>query len=246
VTPQFAGSTAVYADPIDLIDALDGPIIMANFEAKKHRFSLYTDIVYVEFALDDSFASERKPIPALTLKGNGHFGSHYTFGVYQADGFYQIADFAGANGGKTTFEIGGGARYIQNKLNITAGIDLNARIQLGNLLDSVKNRINRITDQEQRLAALAQFNALRQDLLSERIVRAGNKGLQWRVARLQKRLNKVGNRGQKIAALNALDRFRVALLNDALNLDNKDISGNFASIKSGNMDWVDPVIAMRM
>ncbi len=31
----------VYADPVDLIEALDGPIIMANFEAKHGRFAFY-------------------------------------------------------------------------------------------------------------------------------------------------------------------------------------------------------------
>ena len=235
-----------YADPIDLIDALDGPIIMANFNAKRGPFSLYADVVYAEFALDDNFASEAQPIPALKLKGNGRIGTDYTFGVYQADGFYQIADFAGANGGKTTFEIGGGARYIQKKLNVTAAINSSAQTHLGSLLNVLQNRINRIANQAQRLAALAQLNALRQDLLSKRIVRAKDKGLQRRVARLAGRLNRVGNRGQKIAALQAFDRFRLALLNDALNLNSKDISGNFVSVDSGNMDWVDPVIAMRM
>lgn len=49
-----------------------------------------------------------------------------------------------------------------------------------------------------------------------------------------------------ISALNALDKFRLALLQDALNLNGKDISGNFAFVNSGEMDWVDPVVAVRM
>jgi hypothetical protein len=48
-----------------------------------------------------------------------------------------------------------------------------------------------------------------------------------------------------IAALQTLDKFRLALLRDALNLNGKDISGNFAFVDSGEMDWVDPVIALR-
>ena len=234
----------VYADPIDLIDALDGPIIMANFEAARGPFALYADVVYAKFALDDNFASEAQPIPALKLKGNGRFGSDYTFGVYEADAFYQVANFAGANG-NTKLELGGGARVVQQDLSITAGIDVSAQLRLGRFLSTLENRIKHIQNQQQRLAALAQFNALRKDLVGKRIVRAGDKGLKRRVARLENRLEKVGNRGQAVAALQALDKFRLALLRDALNLDNKDISGNFAFVNSGEMDWVDPVIALR-
>jgi hypothetical protein len=66
------------------------------------------------------------------------------------------------------------------------------------------------------------------------------------VARLESRLNKVSNRRQAIAALQTLDKFRLALLRDALNLNGNNISGNFAFVNSGEMDWVDPVIAARM
>ena len=57
---------------------------------------------------------------------------------------------------------------------------------------------------------------------------------------------RVGKRGQSDRALQALDKFRLALLQDALNLNGKDISGNFAFVNTGEMDWVDPVIAVRM
>lgn len=235
----------VYADPIDLIDALDGPIIMANFEAKRGPFALYADVVYAQFALDDSFASEAQPIPALTLNGNGRVGSDYTFGVYQADAFYQIANFAGATG-NTKIELGGGARVVQQDLSITAAIDVNAKLQLNGLLNVLENRIKRIQNQLDRLQALAQLNALRKTLLSKRIVLAGDRGIEQRVTRLENRLQRAGRRGKVISALNALDKFRLALLQDALNLNGKDISGNFAFVNSGEMDWVDPVVAVRM
>ena len=236
----------VYADPIDLIDALDGPIVMANFEATRGRFSFYADVVYAKFAMDSDFIGEAEPIPALKLTGNARIGADYTFGVYQADAFYQVADFAGPNGGRTSVELGAGARYIEQELNITAAIDVNARIQLGRLANRLKSRINLIENQEERLEALAQFNALRTQILENRIVRAKDKGLNRRVARLEKTLARVDNRGDAIAALEALDKLRLGLLQRALNLNNSDFNKSFAFVDTGDMSWVDPVIALRM
>jgi len=235
----------VYADPVDLIEALDGPIIMANFEAKRGRFAFYADVVYAEFGLESDAVGEAEPIPALKLNGDARIGADYKFGVYQADAFYQIANFAGAKG-NTTLEVGAGARFVEQEFNVTAGVDLSARVQLGKLLDRLENRIGRIQNQEDRLQSLAQLNALRQELLQERIVRAKDKGLNRRVARLEKKLKSVDNRGEAIAALEAFDKFRAALLQNAVNLDGKDVQGNFAFVDTGNMNWVDPVIAMRM
>lgn len=236
----------VYADPIDLIEALDGPIFMGNFEARRGRFSFFADVVYAEFGLGQDFLGEAQPIPALTLTGSGRIGADYKFGVYQADAFYQIADFAGPNGGRTSVELGAGARYIEQELDITAAIDLNAKIQLGRLVDRLGSRIDRIENEEERLAALAQFNALRKQILEDRIVRAKDKGLNRRVARLEKTLDKVDNRGEAIAALEALDKLRLGLLQRALNLNNKQFNKNFAFVDTGNMSWVDPVIALRL
>ena len=53
----------LYADPVDLIDNLDGPIIMANFEATNGRFSFFADVVYAEFGLGADFIGEASPIP---------------------------------------------------------------------------------------------------------------------------------------------------------------------------------------
>jgi hypothetical protein len=236
----------VYADPIDLIDALDGPIVMANFEATRGRFSFFADVIYAKFAMESDFLGKAEPIPALKLTGNARVGADYTFGVYQADAFYQVADFAGPNGGRTSFEFGAGARYIEQELDVTAAINVNARIQLGRLADRLRNRINRIDNQEERLEALAQFNALRTQLLEKRIVRAKDKGLNRRVARLETILERVDNRGEAIAALEALDKLRLGLLQRALNLNNSDFNKNFAFVDTGNMSWVDPVIALRM
>lgn len=237
---------SVYADPIDLIEHLDGPIIMANFEAKRGPFALYADVVYAKFAMDSDFVGEAQPIQALTLKGDGRIGADYTFGVYQADTFYEFANFTGANGNSTTFEIGGGARYVQQKLDITAKIDVSAQVQLGKLLDRLENRIQRIEAQEARLESLARLNALRTALLEERIVRAGNRGLKRRVARLENSLKNVEGRGEAIAALETLDRLRLALLQRALNLDGKEFTDELAFVNTGTMDWVDPVVAMRV
>lgn len=235
----------VYADPVDLIDALDGPIIMANLEARRGRFAFYADVVYAEFGLDSDFVGEAQPIPAVTLTRDARVGADYTFGVYEAGAFYQVANFAGAKG-DTTVELGAGARYIEQEFNIKAAIDRNVRLQLGRVLGRIENRIKRIENQEDRLETLAQFNALRADILKKEIVRAEDRGLDRRVARLENRLNRVDERGKAIAALEALDRLRLQLLKVALNLDNADFNDDLAFFDSGNMNWVDPVIALRV
>lgn len=236
----------VYADPVDLIDALDGPIVMANFEARKGRFSFYADVVYAEFGLDSDFAAERDPIPALQLQGDARIGSDLKFGVYQADLFYEVTDFVGPGGGKTTFELGAGARYVELELDIRAKIDLSARLRLGKSLDRIERRIRRIENEEDQLESLAQLNALRAELLDQKIVKAGDKGREKRVRRLEKRLGKVDERGKAIAALEAVDALRLDLLKAELNLNDRDISGDFATVSSGNMNFIDPVIAMRL
>lgn len=236
----------VYADPVDLIDALDGPIIMANFEATKGRFSFYADVVYAEFGLDSDFAAEAQPIPALTLDGDARIGSELDFGVYQAGAFYQVADFAGPGGRATTFEIGAGARYVELELDIRARIDVSAELRLERLLDRTERRIRRIENRRDRRAALDEFNTLRAGLLEDRIARAGDKGREKQVRRLERRLKRVDERGRALAALEAIDDLRLALLQTELNLTDRDISGDFATVSTGNMDFADPVIAMRL
>lgn len=236
----------LYADPIDLIDALDGPIIMANFEAIKGRFSFFADVVYAEFGLDQDFASEASPIPQLQLKGDAQIGSDLKFGVYQADAFYQVADFAGPSGSKTSVELGAGARYVELDLTIKAKIDASFRLRLSRLADRLEQRIRRIENREQRLESLAALNELRGEILEERIIRAEDKGHKKAVARLERRLKQVDQRGQDIAALEALERLELELLQAALNLNNKEFNDEFAFISTGNMDWVDPVIALRL
>ncbi len=236
----------VYADPIDLIDALDGPIVMANFEATKGRFSFFADVVYAEFGLESDFAAEAQPIPALTLRGDARIGSELDFGVYQAGAFYRVADFVGPGGRNTTLEIGGGARYVELELDIRAKIDLSAQLRLERLLDRVERRIRRIENGRDRREALAEFNALRSDLVEDRIARAGDKGRERRVRRLEKRLKKVDERGRALSALDAIDDLRLGLLQAELNLADGDIRGDFATVSSGNMDYIDPVIGVRL
>lgn len=235
----------VYADPVDLIDSLDGPIIMANFEATKGRFSFFADVVYAEFGLDAGFATEANPIPILKVTGSGRSETQYNFGVFQLGGFYQVASFPGSSG-STMLELGGGARYIEQDIRIKAEIDANARIRFGKLADRLKRAIRGIENREQRLEALAEFNKLRAEILEERIVRAEDKGREKAVKRLERQLKRVDRRGDATAALEALERLELELLQAALSLNGAEFNDQFAFINTGNMGWVDPVIALRL
>lgn len=235
----------LYATPIDLIENFDAPPIMVNFEARKGKFSFWGDALYADFAFNDEFVSEREPIPALKLSGSGSSQTDFNLGVYQLGAFYEVADFAGANGNKTTVELGAGARYIHENLKIKAKIDASAQVRLGKLADQIEKRIRRIQNQEQRLESLAALNELRQGVLEERIIRAEDKRHERRVKRLENRLKRVDDRGEAIAALEAVEALRLELLRAALRVNGNEFNDQFAFVDGGSLDWVDPTIAVR-
>ncbi|WP_141701855.1 hypothetical protein [Methyloceanibacter stevinii] len=235
----------IYATPIDLIENFDAPPIMANFEVSRGKFSFWGDALYAKFAFGDDFASEAQPIPILKVGASGQTETDYTLGVYQFGGFYQVADFVGEQG-NTTLEVGAGARFIQQEIRIKAKIDAAAQVRLGKLANTIERRIQKIENQEQRLQALAALNDVRREDLDRKIIRAGDKGRERRVAQLEKRLKRVDDRGQALAALEAVEKFRLELLRAALRIDGKQFNDQFAFVGTGNLDWVDPTIALRL
>ena len=235
----------IYATPIDLIEHFDAPPAMANFEARRGKVSLWGDVLYAKFAFGDDFASEAEPIPILKLSGKGSSSTDYSLGVYQFGAFYQVADFAGDNG-HTSLEVGAGARFIDQNFRVKARIDTSAQIRLGKLADRIEKRIQKIQNQEERLESLAALNALRKDLLNKEIGRAADKGRQRRVTKLQNTLKRVDRRGEAIAALEAVEQLRLELLRAALNVDGDEFNRQFAFVGTGDMDWVDPTISLRV
>ncbi|WP_045364996.1 hypothetical protein [Methyloceanibacter caenitepidi] len=235
----------IYATPIDLIENFDAPPIMVNFEASRGKFSFWGDALYAKFAFGGDFASEAQPIPVLSVGVSGQTETDYTLGVYQFGGFYQVADFVGQQG-STTLEVGAGMRFIQQEIRIKAKIDAAAQVRLGKLANTIERRIRKIENQEQRLQALAALNDVRRQDLDQKIIRAGDKGRERRVAQLEKRLKRVDDRGQALAALEAVEKFRLELLRAALRIDGKEFNNQFAFVGTGNLDWVDPTIALRL
>lgn len=250
--PWVEGSTeangeefGLYATPIDLIENFDAPPVMVNFEVSKGKFSFWGDALYSKFAFGGDFATERQPIPILKVGVSGQTETDYTLGVYQFGGFYQVADFVGERG-NTTVEVGAGVRFIQQDIRIKADIDAAAQVRLGKLANRIERRIQKIENQEQRLLALSALNDLRREDLDNKIVRAEDKGRDRRVARLKKRLNGVDDRGRALAALEAVERLRLELLRAALRIDGDRFNDQFAFVETGNLDWVDPTIALRL
>ncbi|ODS00135.1 hypothetical protein AUC68_03215 [Methyloceanibacter methanicus] len=313
----------IYATPIDLIEHFDAPPAMVNFEARHGKVSFWGDVLYSKFAFGDDFAAEATPIPFLRIGASGQSTTDYSLGVYQFGGFYQVAEIGGKRG-DTTLEVGAGARFIQQDFEVKAKIDANAQIRLRRLVNDIERRIQLIENREQRVAALEEFNTLREDLIDNRIIRAGKRNVRRddrlrkgikrsqsrvssltkqeatlsaqlaqaqaagrtrvaaalqkeldvvearskanaarirmlrkqllrtdtrygrQIARLSGRLQRVENRGQALAALASLERLQVALLQNALNLSGNDYRGQFAIVGTGNMDWVDPTIALRL
>lgn len=235
----------IYATPIDLIENFDAPPIMANLEVQHGKFSLWGDALYVKFAFGGDFATEASPIPALNFQATGQNNTDFTLGIYQFGGFYEVADFAGTQG-NTTLEFGAGARFVQQEFRVKTKIDVRAQARLDRLADVIERRIQRIENQQQRLDALAALNDVRKGVLDKKIVRAEDKGRDRRVARLERRLARVDDRGEALAALEAVERLRFELLRAELRLSDSEFNEQFAIIGTGNVDWVDPTIAMRL
>jgi hypothetical protein len=247
----------VYADPIDLIDALDGPIVMAYVEANKGRFSLFADIIYSPFDGAEDVVGTFTPRPDLTVKGNGNAKLDYTFGMYQVGAFYEVARMTGSGGNSTALELGGGGRWFNQdldvKLEVNLTADLKASRQFTRHVDRLERRLDRIENRGQRLALLGEINALRQEFLKQRVIRASSaKIFSRRVVRLERRLTRVVDRGDVIATLEAIRELRIDLLQRRIARSSKGLTiddavqGQFAIAHSGDMAWGDPVAAARL
>ena len=235
----------IYATPIDLIENFDAPPIMANLEVSRGKFSFWGDALYAKFAFGADFATEASPIPLLDVSASSRSKTDYNLDIYQFGGFYEVADFVGDRG-NTTLEVGAGARFIQQEFRIKAEIDTAAQVRLGRLADVIERRIQRIEKQEQRLEALSALNDVRREVLERRIIRAEDKARERQVARLEQKLKGVDDRGQALAALEALDALRLELLRAALRVDGDEFNQQFAFLETGTMDWIDPTIAIRL
>lgn len=88
-------------------------------------------------------------------------------------------------------------------------------------------------------------NAARVTMLRKQLMRSDTR-YGRHIARLEGRLSRVERRGQALAALASLQKLQLALLQNALNLNDNEYRGQFAFIGTGNMDWVDPTIALRL
>jgi hypothetical protein len=217
---------------------------MANLEVSRGKFSFWGDALYAQFAFGADFATEASPISLLDVSASSRSKTDYNLDIYQFGGFYEVADFVGDRG-NTTLEVGAGARFIQQEFRIKAEIDTAAQVRLGRLADVIERRIQRIEKQEQRLEALSALNDVRREVLERRIIRAEDKARERQVARLEQKLKGVDDRGQALAALEALDALRLELLRAALRVDGDEFNQQFAFLETGTMDWIDPTIAIR-
>ena len=53
----------LYATPVELVQSLDAPFVMVNFEARRGKVSFYADALYAQFVFSEEFVAEAKPIP---------------------------------------------------------------------------------------------------------------------------------------------------------------------------------------
>ncbi|QKP77279.1 hypothetical protein HT051_07325 [Methyloligella sp. GL2] len=232
----------VYATPGDFLDAMK---MTASFQAlaKRDKLSLYGDAFYVDLGYDGDVLKQSNPIGNLTVKAQGRGGLDLRFSVYDVGARYQMFDVT-TGYGDTSFSLGGGARFVNEKFNMHLGVDVTATRNLTQRVDQMENRIGRIQNRSERVAALAQLNALRQAVLDQRVINAQSaRILKRRAARLENRLNKVTRRGQAIAAIEAVEDFRTALLEERVELANRDFNGDIAVVRSSDTYWADPVIS---
>ncbi|MFD0986950.1 hypothetical protein [Methyloligella solikamskensis] len=235
----------LYITPVDLIDAAKFGLT-TTFEARKDRFTFYGDILYADFGFDGDVVRDIDLPYDVTVRADAAASLDYRLGIYQGGALYELYDLPSAYG-DTSISVGAGARWVRQEAQIGLSFDISARSNLANRLDRIETTINRIENRQERTQALAQLNALRDKLLDRRISRASSEDAQRRASRLEKRLNRVDRRGQALAAIEAVQDFRLALLQRQLVLANGGgANGNYAFATTDVMQWVDPVIATRV
>ena len=110
---------------LDLLAALMGYV-----EARKGPWGIYGDVVWGKFDFSGGAVTERNPIANLKVSASANAGLDYETTMAESGLTYEVARW-GAPGSSTAFDLLGGARYWNQELDLSLGVD--GSVDLGNL-----------------------------------------------------------------------------------------------------------------
>lgn len=119
----------VNAGFIDLVQQSDWILpIMVHGEARKDRFSIFTDVFYTQMQFTQKNAIQRNPFAETSVKIKSKTRLTQTLGFAQLAAGYEVARIDQGVMGPATLELLGGARYwfgeLDAKLNVDATVKL--------------------------------------------------------------------------------------------------------------------------
>ncbi len=140
---------------IDIVEDSDSLFaLMGFFEARKGRFSLFTDVVWEDLGFEGNFQRSGNPFRRLanvnvSIKGDAQLD--YEQLVVQSGISYEVSRWQGASGAYTALDLMGSARYW----NVETGINL----QLSGVLTADLERLG-LQVQRSRSRAIAKSGTL--------------------------------------------------------------------------------------
>lgn len=130
-------STNVDASFIEVLEKSSSLVgLMADFEARNGRFSLFSNAVWTKVGLDAGTTRTRSPAPGISGSVGASLGINYTMAIVEFGATYEVA-----RSGALAVDVLGGGRYWYQKADLS--LDLAGTIDQGGLVVSGTRAISR-------------------------------------------------------------------------------------------------------
>jgi len=116
--------------------------LMGSFEARKGRFSFFTDAVWGDLGFGGQYQQSSSPfkrLPNATVKVNANADLNYEQTIVQTGVTYEVAKWSGAGGSFTALDVMGSARYW----NLDTAISLDVSGAVNADFERLGLRVNR-------------------------------------------------------------------------------------------------------
>ena len=104
--------------------------LMGYVEARKGRWGIYGDIVWGKFDFSGDAVRQRNPIANVNVSAGANAGLGYEITMAESGLTYEVARWAGTSSA-TALDLLGGARYWNQKLDLSLAVD--GSVDLGEL-----------------------------------------------------------------------------------------------------------------
>ncbi|MDB5593069.1 MAG: hypothetical protein JWM36_30 [Hyphomicrobiales bacterium] len=134
VKGRSANVDATFIDILQKSDTLVG--LMADFEARNGRFSLFSNAVWTKVGLDAGTTRTRSPAPGIAGTVGASLGINYQMAIVELGATYEVA-----RSGALAVDVLAGGRYWYQKADLS--LDLAGTIDQGGLVVSGTKAISR-------------------------------------------------------------------------------------------------------